>query len=72
MVKVTISVPEELRVKMIQFEIYPSTVARKAFEQEVRLREELAKLAKAKEKDPRVTPYDLRKGSKRISRLMEE
>jgi hypothetical protein len=50
-VRVTISVPADLRVKMIQFEVYPSMVARKAFEQEVRVREELAKLAKAKEKD---------------------
>jgi hypothetical protein len=63
-------VPEELRVKMIQLGVSPSMVARRAFVREVMAREGLIRLAKAREKDPRIKLEDLRKRSKRIRRLL--
>jgi hypothetical protein len=54
---------------MIQFGISPSRIARRAFETEVRVREDLAKLAKARVKDPRIKLADLNKRTRRIRRL---
>ncbi len=71
-VSVTIRVPGDLRVKMIQLGISPSSVARRAFEREVKVREDLVRLAKAREKDPRIKLEDLRKRSRRIRRLVGE
>ncbi|HEV2138802.1 MAG TPA: hypothetical protein VGR53_08160 [Nitrososphaerales archaeon] len=71
-VPVTILVPGDLRVKMIQFGISPSRVARKAFEREVKVREDLVRLAKVREKDPRIKLEDIGKRSRRIRWLMEE
>ena len=69
-VSLTITVPGDLRVKMIELGISPSNVARRAFEREVRVREELAKLETARRKDSRIKLEDLRRRSRRIRRLM--
>jgi hypothetical protein len=67
-----ISVPEDLLGKMIHFGISPSATAKRAFSKEVKAREDLIKLAKAREKDPRINLDDLHRGSKRIRKLLEE
>jgi len=70
-VQLRVTIPSDLRVKMIQLGIHPSGIARGAFEREVRAREELELLAKVRLRDPRITMEDLRKMSKRTKRLVD-
>jgi len=70
-VQLRVTIPSDLRVKMIQLGVYPSAIARRAFEREVRAREELELLAKVRLRDPRMTIEDLRKMSKRTKRLVD-
>jgi hypothetical protein len=57
---------------MIRLGIWPSGIARRAFEREVKVREELQMLARVKGMDPRITLEDLRKKSKIIRRMLGE
>lgn len=71
-VTLSISVPADLRVKMIQLGISPTRVARRAFAEEVKLREDEQRLARLRTKDPRLTLDDLKKRTIRIRRLLED
>ena len=66
-----VTIPSDLRVRMIRLGVRSSAVARRAFEREVRAREELELLAKVQLADPRITMEDLRKMSKRTKRLVD-
>jgi len=71
-VSLSISVPADLRVKMIQLGISPTRVARRAFAQEVKPKEDEQRLAHLRKKDPRLTLGDLKKRTVRIRRLLED
>ena len=64
------TIPAELRVKMIRLGIRPSDVARAAFAREVSRRENLILLKKAQLVDPRLTAEDLRRPTRRTRRIL--
>jgi len=71
-VKFEITIPSELRVRMIRLRVSPSHVAVRAFEEEVKFREEQAQLHSLQLADPRITLGDLRRRTARVKRLLEE
>ena len=70
-VSVTISVPGDVRIRMIRLGISPTRIANRAYVQEVRRLEELQELEFVRSKDPRMTESNLKKVGSRARRLLE-
>jgi hypothetical protein len=71
-ISVKITMPVEMRVRMSQLGISPRAIALRAFREEIRFKEEQAKLKELKTKDPRSTLADLRRRTSRTRRLLDE
>ncbi len=68
-VTVPVRIDADLRVRMIQLQVWPTAVAKKAFMAEVKRAEEKLELLELQRKDPRITERDLHSRSMRIRRL---
>jgi hypothetical protein len=71
-VKVTITLPPDLLQDTIRLGISRSAVARKALRAEVKRRQAMEDLARARAIDPRLTPEDIARPTRRTRRLLQE